>query len=680
MDNADRHRRLKSTGNRRCSAICTLALAVVHLIAPCTVEAQDASTGRHTVDAAASGISSKEMALVRAAEQQRIAAIEKVYGAVVAIYGNDRAGGGSGVLIDAAGYAVTNHHVVAAAGADGWAGLADGKLYRWKLVGTDPGGDVAVIQLRGSESFPTAPLGDSDQVRVGDWSMAMGNPFTLAEDQRPTVTLGIVSGVNRYQPGEGLNQLVYGNCIQVDSSINPGNSGGPLFNLRGEIIGINGRGSFQERGRVNVGLGYAISSNQVRYFLPELLAAKIAQHGTLDAQFGNRDDGVICHTLNLDSPAAKAGLKLGDCLVTFEGVSVRDANQLASLISIYPAGWPVTLGIGEESVDGVCVNLKEITVRLTPLPYESTQRRPQKEDSPEQESGGKPDGNGPLPPKPAEDSPDFPKPPVKVETSKISLADAGKVLDLEQNRTFTKSLFERYRRQLPEHRPLAADSALGWRTNYPGQEEVRHEHRLLLAGDGRAYSKWTKGDQWEIVAFDGETYWQHLPDSPPRKISPAKASRSPWFSQAMAVFAMQTGSPPKGFGPWQLDGADKARGRLAYRVSASDEQGEQFFLWLTESEQSPSGGLSVGRPVSSLLTLAKSAVGIDEEEPIPAVLYGFDETVGLEIYPEDLARGVAENLPAFGDQNRWRAATREFEESNDVDDQLFKLPDTESGQ
>ena len=123
-------------------------------------------------------ISADDLAAVKAAEAARIRAIDSVYGAVVAIYGNDRGGGGSGVLYDPAGYALTNHHVVAAAGDDGWAGLADGKLYRWKLIGTDPGGDVAIIQLRRQRShFPIAPLGDSDTVRVGDWAMAMGNPF-----------------------------------------------------------------------------------------------------------------------------------------------------------------------------------------------------------------------------------------------------------------------------------------------------------------------------------------------------------------------------------------------------------------------------------------------------------------------------------------------------------------------
>ena len=132
-------------------------------------------------------LTGEQLDLVKAAEAARINAIAKVYGAVAAIYGNDRQGGGSGVLFDEAGFALTNHHVVAGAGVEGWAGLADGKLYRWKLIGTDPGGDVAIIRLAGKEKFPAAPLGDSDRVRVGDWAMAMGNPFTLAEDQKPTV-------------------------------------------------------------------------------------------------------------------------------------------------------------------------------------------------------------------------------------------------------------------------------------------------------------------------------------------------------------------------------------------------------------------------------------------------------------------------------------------------------------
>ena len=140
-----------------------------------------------------------------------------------------------------------------------------------------------------------------------------------------------------------MNMLVYGNCIQVDSSINPGNSGGPLFNLRGEVIGINGRGSFGERGRVNVGLGYAISSNQIKKFIPDLLATKVAQHGTLDALFGDRTAGVVCETMNLDAPIAQQGLQLGDRLVSFEGVQIERANQFTNIISTLPADWPAEL-------------------------------------------------------------------------------------------------------------------------------------------------------------------------------------------------------------------------------------------------------------------------------------------------------------------------------------------------
>ena len=155
-------------------------------------------------------VSEKELKLILAAEKARIEAVNKVMGSVVAIYSEIRGGGGSGVIFDPSGLVLTNHHVVAGAGVSGWGGIADGNLYKWKLVGTDPGGDVAIIKLEGRNDFPYSPLGNSDTVRVGDWAIAMGNPFVLTEDQKPTVTLGIVSGVERYQPGAGGNQLVYG--------------------------------------------------------------------------------------------------------------------------------------------------------------------------------------------------------------------------------------------------------------------------------------------------------------------------------------------------------------------------------------------------------------------------------------------------------------------------------------
>ena len=133
-----------------------------------------------------------------------------------------------------------------------------------------------------ANDFPHATLADSDTVHVGDEAYAVGNPFLLATDLQPTVTFGMVSGVHRYQYPAGTF-LEYTDCLQVDASINPGNSGGPLFNADGEVIGINGRISVEKRGRVNVGAGYAISSNQVRYFLSHLRSGRIVNHATLGA-------------------------------------------------------------------------------------------------------------------------------------------------------------------------------------------------------------------------------------------------------------------------------------------------------------------------------------------------------------------------------------------------------------
>jgi len=122
--------------------------------------------------------------------------------------------------------------------------MSDGRLYDAVIVGLDPTGDVALIKLFGRDDFPAAVMADSNEVRVGDWCFAVGNPFLLATDFQPTVTYGIVSGVHRYQFPAGTI-LEYADCIQTDASINPGNSGGPLFNAKGELIGLNRRGSIE---------------------------------------------------------------------------------------------------------------------------------------------------------------------------------------------------------------------------------------------------------------------------------------------------------------------------------------------------------------------------------------------------------------------------------------------------
>jgi len=318
-----------------------------------------------SVGLAADELSEADRRAVLAAERARVEVIDHVDETVVLIYGENPAkGGGSGVLFHPSGLVLTNFHVVKGAGGEaGWAGLNDGKLYRWRLVGMDPGGDLAMIQLMGRQSWPYAELGDSDGVRVGDFALAMGNPFALAHDQTPSVTMGVVSGIHRYQGGVQGNLLVYGDCIQIDTSINPGNSGGPLFDMTGRVIGINGRGSFEERGRVNVGLGYAITARQVRNFIPDLMATKVVRHGTLDAVFAERGGSVIATAIDLDRcPLVEHGFGIGDELVRFNGRPIDTANEYLNALSILPADWPVEVQWRHEG------ELRSATVRLNVSP------------------------------------------------------------------------------------------------------------------------------------------------------------------------------------------------------------------------------------------------------------------------------------------------------------------------
>lgn len=326
------------------------------------------------------------LASVRAAEAERVAMLAACAPAVCSVMDLEAPGGGSGVVFHPAGFVLTNYHVVGEPDKD-WAppappagtdaeqaqwrsenlpqgkrqyrnkkvGLPDGELYEAIVLGIDPGSDLAVLRLlpkRAGQTFAHRPLGDSNQLLVGESVFAMGNPFLLATDFTPTVTAGIVSGTHRYQEGGGNRMLVYPDCIQVDAPVNPGNSGGPLFNGRGEVVGINGRISIGDRGRVNVGVGFAIASNQISNFLADLMAGRHAEHGTLDlsAWFmtagpnGERRRGVFVQSLFGDSVVALAGVRLGDELTRFDGVEVRSANQLATLVGVLPAGAWVEVG------------------------------------------------------------------------------------------------------------------------------------------------------------------------------------------------------------------------------------------------------------------------------------------------------------------------------------------------
>ncbi len=384
---------------------------------------------------------------VIAEQNRRIAVIESVAPAVVAVFAPGGAGGGSGVLISPEGYALSNFHVVAGVGSFMKCGLNDGVLYDAVIVGIDPTGDVALIKLLGRETFPYAPMGDSDKVQMGDWAYAMGNPFLLATDFQPTVTYGIVSGVHRYQYPAGTF-LEYADCIQVDSSINPGNSGGPLFNYNGEVIGINGRGSFEKRGRVNVGAGYAISINQIKYFMDHLRSGRIVDHATLGATVFTSADGTVkVDQILEESEAFRRGLRSEDEIVEFAGRPIRNVNHFKNVLGIYPKGWRLPLVYRRDG------EKHEILVRLRGLHRETElmpRRRPRQ---PPKKPGDKKPGDK----KPDDDKkPQAPRPMQRPSRPKPKPPDKYKHLHVKK-----EGYANFYFNQLQQKRVLKAIKELG---------------------------------------------------------------------------------------------------------------------------------------------------------------------------------------------------------------------------
>jgi Do/DeqQ family serine protease len=253
---------------------------------------------------------------------------------------------GSGVIIDAAkGYVLTNNHVIA--GADDIAvTLHDGRTLKAQVVGTDPDTDIAVIRIP-AENLDALALADSSQLRVGDFVVALGDPFGLGQ----TVTSGIVSALNR----SGLRGLGYQNFIQTDASINPGNSGGALVNLRGELVGINSAIYSPSGG--NVGIGFAIPANLANQVMRQLIATGTVAHGSLGlaaqditpdiaAAMGlNSGAGALITRVRAGSPAATAGIAPGDVVTAVDGKPVRSAGELMNAQGILPVGSTVQLDL-----------------------------------------------------------------------------------------------------------------------------------------------------------------------------------------------------------------------------------------------------------------------------------------------------------------------------------------------
>jgi len=277
------------------------------------------------------------------AQADRIAVVRKIVEPTLAIIDTTGQGVGSGVVISADGYALTNFHVSSPCGPAMKCGMTNGQLYDAVIVGMDPTGDVALIKLFGRDDFPVAEMGDSDLVRTGHWAYVVGNPFALSDDFQPSVSYGIISGVHRYQYPAGT-LLEYTDCLQTDAAINPGNSGGPLFDAAGRLVGINGRGSFEKRGRVNVGVGYAISINQIKRFLGYLKSGRIVDHASLGAVVSADEQGrVVVDDILDDSDAFRRGLRYGDQLVRFADYDLATVNGFKNALGTFPRGWRVPL-------------------------------------------------------------------------------------------------------------------------------------------------------------------------------------------------------------------------------------------------------------------------------------------------------------------------------------------------
>ncbi len=268
---------------------------------------------------------------------------------------------GSGFVISKEGLIITNNHVVEKA-TEIKIKLENGKEYDAKLVGRDPKTDLALIQVTPDKDFPTpVVLGDSDALRVGDWVMAVGNPFGLGH----TVTTGIISAKSRV-----LGAGPYDDFLQTDAAINPGNSGGPLFNMNGQVIGINTAIIAQGQG-----IGFAIPVNMAKELLPQLKTGKVVRGWLgvmiqdvtpqLAESFGLKSaKGVLVSDVVKDSPAEKAGLKPGDVITRFDAKKIENAHKLSQAVAATAPSTQVKVDILRNG------NAKTVSLTIGTMPSE----------------------------------------------------------------------------------------------------------------------------------------------------------------------------------------------------------------------------------------------------------------------------------------------------------------------
>ncbi len=252
---------------------------------------------------------------------------------------------GSGFIIKTNGTVVTNNHVIA--GADDILVRVGDKEYKAKVIGADPYMDIAVLKMETKDQFKPVSFGDSDVARVGDWAVAIGNPFGLGG----TVTAGIISARNR-----DINLTRYDDFIQTDASINQGNSGGPLFNLKGEVIGIN-TAIIAPGQSGSIGIGFAIPANAASNVIDQLIQFGETKRGWLGVRIQEvtkeiaeveklkKPQGALVASVGENSPADKAGIKAGDIILNFDGKKIDTMRTLPKVVASTKVGKSVELKI-----------------------------------------------------------------------------------------------------------------------------------------------------------------------------------------------------------------------------------------------------------------------------------------------------------------------------------------------
>jgi len=266
-------------------------------------------------------------------------------------------GQGSGFFISADGYVATNNHVIQG-GSEYTIIMSDGEEYQAKLIGSDPRTDVAVLKVDEKREFSYVDFADDSKVRIGDWVVAIGNPMGLGG----TVTAGVVSA-----RGRDMGASSYNDFIQIDAAINPGNSGGPSFNLNGQVVGINTMIVSPNGG--NIGLGFAVPASTAKPVIEQLIKSGKVERGWLGVQIQpvtkdvadslglDEEKGALVAEAMVDSPAAKAGIKSGDVILSVNDHQVSDSRDLARTVASLP--------IGEEAVMSVWRDGAAIEVKVT---------------------------------------------------------------------------------------------------------------------------------------------------------------------------------------------------------------------------------------------------------------------------------------------------------------------------